>query len=75
VVDDEEILNNPHIVDKHNLLWYLTHSSQYNGKQMGKVIDETDGLITDGHLGELGHKVQAELFYRNLKERSKIIIS
>ena len=42
---------------------------------MGKVIDETDGLITDGHLGELGHKVQAELFYRNLKERSKIIIS
>jgi len=74
VVDDEEILNNPHIVDKHNLLWYLTHPAQYNGKQMGKVIDETDGLIADGHLGEWGHKVQTELFYRNLKERSKITI-
>jgi hypothetical protein len=40
---------------------------------MGKIIDETDGLITDGHLGEWGHKVQAELFYINLKERSKIL--
>jgi hypothetical protein len=57
------------------MLWYLTHHIHYGGVQMGKIIDETNGLIPDGHLGEWGHKVQAELFYRNLKERSKIITS
>jgi hypothetical protein len=57
------------------MLWYLTHQTHYGGKQMGKIIDETNDHIPDGHLGEWGHKVQAELFYINLKERSKIIKS
>ena len=74
VVDDNELLKNPNIIDKHNMIWYLTHQTHYGGKQMGKVIDETNGLISDGHLGEWGHKVQAELFYINLKERSKITL-
>lgn len=75
VVDDIDVLENPNIVDKHNMLWYITHQMHYGNKQMGKIIDETNGLIQDGHMGEFGHKVQANLFYKNIKERSKLLIS
>ena len=31
-----------------------------------KIIEETNGSINDHHLGESGHKVQAELFYKHI---------
>lgn len=56
----------------------LTHKNnifniiQKNG---GKTInEETDGKIPDNHLGESGHKVQAELFYNHIKNgKGKLI--
>lgn len=31
-----------------------------------RIIEETDGLIDDWHMGESGHRIQAELFYEHI---------
>jgi hypothetical protein len=40
---------------------------------MGKIIDETNGLIQDGHMGEFGHKVQCNVFKTHIKEHTNIV--
>lgn len=55
----------------HMMLGYLSEPFQYGGKMIGKIIDETDGLIPDCHFGEHGHKVQAEYFYKHIIENLK----
>jgi hypothetical protein len=30
------------------------------------IYDETNGIVGDGHLGEMGHLIQFELFYKNI---------
>ena len=32
-----------------------------------KIIDETNGIVNDNHLGEVGHIIQANLFYDEIK--------
>jgi hypothetical protein len=72
VVDDYEFTNSQIFKDKHSMMWYLTHSRNYGGTQMGKIIDETMGKIPDGHMGEYGHKVQADYFHKHIIENTKI---
>ena len=48
------------------MLGYLSLPFQYDGKMIGKIIDETDGLIPDCHFGEHGHRVQSEYFYKHI---------
>lgn len=36
------------------------------------IFEETNGEVEDGHLGEKGHMVQYELFYKYIKENSLI---
>ena len=44
-------------------------------KNGGKTInEETEGKIPDNHLGESGHKVQAELFYNHIKNGKEKLI-
>ena len=50
----------------HMMLGYLSLPFQYSGKMIGKIIDETDGLIPDCHFGEHGHRVQSEYFYEHI---------
>ncbi len=73
-VKDNEFLNSQVFKDKdkHSMMWYLTHQKHYNGIQMGKIIDETNGLIEDGHMGEFGHKVQSNVFYDHIINNTKI---
>lgn len=74
VIRDSNILDNVNFTEKHNMMWYLTHNDHYeNRKQMGKIIDETNGLIQDGHMGEFGHKVQSNVFKTHIKEHTNII--
>jgi hypothetical protein len=50
-----------------NMFDYLCDSKHYDGNNVAKIIDETNGLVNDHHLGEFGHKVQAKLFYEHIK--------
>ena len=50
-----------------NMFDYLCNPKHYGGNSVAKIIEETDNLIDDHHLGEKGHKVQAELFYEHIK--------
>lgn len=36
------------------------------------IYDETNGVVGDGHLGERGHQVQYELFYKYITENTLI---
>ena len=69
VVRDKKVLENPFFTDKHSMMWYLTHCENYNGKFIAKIIDETNGEVPDGHLGEFGHKFQCEFFYNHIKNK------
>jgi hypothetical protein len=31
-----------------------------------RIFEETDGLVNDSHMGESGHKIQADLFYNHI---------
>lgn len=73
VVRDKFAIENPYFVDKHNMMWYLTHQDHYGGIQMGKIMDETSYEIMDSHMGEYGHKLQAEYFYQHLINYSDIL--
>lgn len=33
-----------------------------------RILEETEGKINDNHLGEIGQKVQGELFYQHIKK-------
>ena len=63
----KEILNNKKYLlfdkmrDHHHHCFRVIHD---NGGQT--IAEETNGLIDDSHMGELGHKVQAELFYQHI---------
>lgn len=46
-----------------NMFDYLCDPKHYGGNSNAKIVEETNGLINDHHLGENGHKVQADLFY------------
>jgi hypothetical protein len=60
IADKKYLLNNL-ISDKKNVFNII----QKNG---GKTInEETNSEIPDNHLGESGHRVQAELFYKHIK--------
>lgn len=37
-----------------------------------QIVDETNGLIEDAHMGEAGHKKQSELLYTHLKSNGYI---
>jgi hypothetical protein len=73
VVRDPGAIESQIYVDKHNMMWYLTHQDHYGGTQKGKIMDETNYEIMDGHMGELGHKVQFEMFYDHISNVSKIL--
>jgi hypothetical protein len=73
VVRDPGAIKSQIYVDKHNMMWYLTHQDHYGGTQKGKIMDETNYEIMDGHMGELGHKVQYEMFYDHISHVSKIL--
>jgi len=48
------------------ILGYLSHEDWYGGKQMAKIVEETNGEVNDCHFGEFGHKTQAEYFYNHI---------
>ena len=73
VVRDPGAIESQIYVDKHNMMWYLTHQDHNGGTQKGKIMDETNYEIMDGHMGELGHKVQFEMFYDHISNVSKIL--
>jgi hypothetical protein len=73
VVRDPVALQSKIYKDKHNMMWYLTHQDHYGGTQRGKIMDETNYEIMDGHMGELGHIVQFNMFYDHISRVSKIL--
>jgi hypothetical protein len=73
VVRDKAAIESDIYTDKHNMMWYLTHRDHYGGVQRGKIMDETNHEINDGHMGELGHQLQAEIFFEHLLDHSEII--
>jgi|688.fasta_scaffold302003_3 hypothetical protein len=73
VVRDPAAIESTIFVDKHNMMWYLTHQDHYGGIQKGKIMDETNYEIMDGHMGELGHQLQAEIFFEHLLDHSEIL--
>ena len=73
VVRDPGAIESTIFVDKHNMMWYLTHQDHYGGVQRGKIMDETNFEIMDGHMGEHGHKLQAKLFFNHLDYHSEIL--
>jgi hypothetical protein len=73
VVRDPAAVDNDFYVNKHSMMWYLTHQDHYGGTQKGKIMDETNYEINDGHMGELGHQLQAEIFHEHLYEFSEIL--
>jgi hypothetical protein len=48
------------------ILGYLSDEDWYGGKQMAKIVEETNGEVNDCHFGEFGHKTQAEYFYNHI---------
>ena len=73
IVRDKAAIESDLYVDNHNMMWYLTHRDHYGGIQKGKIMDETNYEIMDGHMGEFGHQLQAEIFYEHLLDNSGII--
>jgi len=47
------------------LISYLNRTSD----NKHTIVAETDGVVKDAHLGELGHHLQTELFYDYIKKR------
>jgi len=50
-----------------NMFDYFCNPKHYEGKQIAKIIEETNGIIEDSHLGEFGHKKQADYFFKYIK--------
>jgi hypothetical protein len=61
ILNQKKYLLNDLIKDQHHNTFrvILDHGGQF-------IYKETNGLIDDHHLGELGHKVQADLFYKHI---------
>jgi hypothetical protein len=72
-VDDCIIYDLP--TDKKNFKYYLLNDTKTGNafdeillqSNNGRIKEETNGLINDLHLGESGHKVQADLFFKHIK--------
>ena len=79
---DGEIINKENKQFINGKKYLLNASISYNNnvfniiqKNGGKTInEETEGKIPDNHLGESGHKVQAELFYNHIKNGKEKLI-
>jgi hypothetical protein len=56
---------------KTNLMGYLNLPMFHDGKLKGRIVEETDGVIKDDHMGEFGHKAQAEYFYKHIVKNLK----
>ena len=50
-----------------NMFDYFCDPKHYDGNNVAKIIDETNNLINDHHLGEFGHKKQADYFFKYIK--------
>ena len=50
-----------------NIIDYFCDPKHYDGNNVAKIIDETNNLINDHHLGEFGHKKQADYFFKYIK--------
>ena len=63
--------------DKHKVITWTSekgHQSLLNylhtkTNNLHTIVAETEGLIDDDHLGEFGHKEQAEYFYNFIKNK------
>jgi hypothetical protein len=58
VVKDE---NQPNMI-----LGYLSEPMFHNNTSVAKIIEETNGEVSDCHFGEYGHKVQSKYFYEHI---------
>lgn len=65
-IDDKNFILPPMSTDRVNILQYFNSKDFYNGKELATIDAETCGVVKDGHLGEFGHKVQAEYFYKHI---------
>jgi hypothetical protein len=65
-VDEKNYILPPIETDYINLIQYMNNKDFYGGEQLGTIEGETRGVIPDCHLGELGHKTQAEFFYKHI---------
>lgn len=50
-----------------NMFDYVSNSKHYGGNKIAKIVEETNGLVEDSHLGEFGHKKQADYFFKYIK--------
>ena len=38
----------------------------FDGVLKARIVEETNGIVIDDHMGEFGHKNQAEYFYKHI---------
>lgn len=50
-----------------NMFDYFCDPKHYSGNNVAKIINETNNLINDHHLGEFGHKKQSDYFFKHIK--------
>jgi hypothetical protein len=48
------------------ILGYLSEPMFHNNTRVAKIIEETNGEVSDCHFGEYGHKVQSKYFYEHI---------
>jgi hypothetical protein len=51
---------------KTNLLGYLNLPMFFDGVLKARIVEETNGIVIDDHMGEFGHKNQANYFYNHI---------
>jgi hypothetical protein len=56
---------------KTNLLGYLNLPKFFGGTLKARIVEETNGIVVDDHMGEFGHKNQAEYFYNHIIKNIK----
>jgi hypothetical protein len=56
---------------KTNLLGYLNLPMFFGGVLKARIVEETNGAVVDDHMGEFGHKNQAEYFYNHIIKNLK----
>ncbi len=61
ILNQKKYLLNDLIKDQYHNTFRIV---QDNGGQF--IYEETNGIVNDHHMGELGHKVQADLFYKHI---------
>lgn len=56
---------------KTNLLGYLNLPMFFGGILRARIVEETNGAVIDDHMGEFGHKNQANYFYNHIIKNIK----